>query len=266
MKSFKSYISEVAEPTSPDEKRFKDKHVIAVTDYPGSEDDKEVQNMTKKSPAKKKRLADNDQESAEKVYEGKDGEKCEECGGEDGEHEEDCPMMKEEMSPDQIKKREEIVKSMKKDTESLKKRYGDKWKEVMYATATKKAMGEAVEVNEGQKPYVSGNNGSWEVLDGAGKVAATFTRKNGGIQAANAYLDKNFSKLSKVKESIDEAYKVGDLKLKDGSSVKLTSEDVKALNNLYKNLNAKNKTTMENRAMQNAKAFKEVLSFAREAL
>jgi len=47
-----------------------------------------------------------------------------------------------EMSDVQMKKREEIVKGMKKNSGDLKKRYGDRWKDVMYATATKQAMKE----------------------------------------------------------------------------------------------------------------------------
>jgi hypothetical protein len=46
----------------------------------------------------------------------------------------------EEMSDADMKKREEIVKSLKKRTDEFKDRYGDRWKEVMYATATKMAM------------------------------------------------------------------------------------------------------------------------------
>jgi hypothetical protein len=39
-----------------------------------------------------------------------------------------------------MKKKEEIVKSMKKGISGFKDRYGDRAKEVMYATATKQAM------------------------------------------------------------------------------------------------------------------------------
>jgi hypothetical protein len=53
-----------------------------------------------------------------------------------------------EMSDVQMKKREEIVKSMKDKTADFKKRYGDRWKDVMYATATKQAMKEEVELDE----------------------------------------------------------------------------------------------------------------------
>lgn len=44
-----------------------------------------------------------------------------------------------EMSDEVEDKKEEIVKAMKKEKSEFQKRYGDKWKEVMYATATKSA-------------------------------------------------------------------------------------------------------------------------------
>jgi hypothetical protein len=45
-----------------------------------------------------------------------------------------------EMTDAEMKKREEIVKSMKKGMAGFKQRYGDRAKSVMYATATKQAM------------------------------------------------------------------------------------------------------------------------------
>lgn len=53
-----------------------------------------------------------------------------------------------EMSAKQMKKREKIVKSMKDKTSYFKKKYGSRWKNVMYATATKQAMGEEIEIEE----------------------------------------------------------------------------------------------------------------------
>jgi len=44
------------------------------------------------------------------------------------------------MSDDEMNKRETIVKSMKKGIAGFKDRYGDRAKDVMYATATKQAM------------------------------------------------------------------------------------------------------------------------------
>ena len=44
------------------------------------------------------------------------------------------------MTEPEMKKREEIVKSMKKGIAGFKERYGERAKNVMYATATKQAM------------------------------------------------------------------------------------------------------------------------------
>ena len=54
-----------------------------------------------------------------------------------------------EMTPAQMKRREEIVLSLKKKKGEFKERYGSKWEDVMYATATKMAMkGEETELDE----------------------------------------------------------------------------------------------------------------------
>jgi len=47
-----------------------------------------------------------------------------------------------EMSDDQMKRREKIVMGMKDKQADFKKKYGARWKDVMYATATKMAMKE----------------------------------------------------------------------------------------------------------------------------
>ena len=49
------------------------------------------------------------------------------------------------LSKDEEKKKEKIVKGMKKNKEDFKKRYGDEAEAVMYATATKRAKGESVQ-------------------------------------------------------------------------------------------------------------------------
>ena len=60
----------------------------------------------------------------------------------------DDQKMASEMSDAQMKKREEIVKSMKKKMPDFKKKYGERAKDVMYATATKMAMKEGFELTE----------------------------------------------------------------------------------------------------------------------
>ena len=52
-------------------------------------------------------------------------------------------LAEKKMTPAQMAHREEIVKGMKKNKADMKKRYGSRWEDVMYATATKQAMKES---------------------------------------------------------------------------------------------------------------------------
>ena len=271
MLSFKKHIQEVAEPKAGDEKRFKDKHVVDTIDDPHM--DKETRDGIKKSPAKKKRIADMDQAEAEKVYEEK-MMKCEDCGEEydadEGEHK--CDM-DEEMSDAQKKKREEIVMGMKRNQADLKRRYGDNWRSVMYATATRQAMDEAANLDEISTTKLS--NYMRKSSADAGKPGASARRQDkriGGQSMADNKIRKKEGKYSTAKVAaseetdLDEAFKVGAMKLKDGSSVKLAKEDVQALDSLYKNLNSSNRKKMQEKLEANKKSFGEILAFAKQAM
>ena len=52
------------------------------------------------------------------------------------------------LTPDEKKKKEEIVKKLKNKLDSFKSRYGDDAKSVMYGVATKQAKGEEIEETE----------------------------------------------------------------------------------------------------------------------
>jgi hypothetical protein len=54
-------------------------------------------------------------------------------------------LLEREMTSAESRKKEKIVMSMKDKQEYFKKKYGKRWKEVMYATATKQAMKEEIE-------------------------------------------------------------------------------------------------------------------------
>ena len=60
-------------------------------------------------------------------------------------------LLERAMTKGEGEEREEIVKGMKKNTEYFKKKYGERWKEVMNATATKKAMGEEVDHEDAEQ-------------------------------------------------------------------------------------------------------------------
>ena len=116
MKTLKQIMSEsdYTDPKSPGDKAFVDKHVIQKTDYPhkpkdGSNDDI----FSGKKQKRKKKRTDHEDDKA--VY---------------------------EMSDAQMKRKEEIVKGMKKNTHDFIKRYGKDAESVMHATATKQAQSE----------------------------------------------------------------------------------------------------------------------------
>ena len=80
--------------------------------------------------------------------------------------------------------------------------------------------------------------------------------------------DYNWKKRTKKEEvnQIDENFKVGAVKLGDGSSVIIKEQDAKLLNQLVKELSGSNKEAMMKTAMKDKKGFNEILGFAREAL
>ena len=65
---------------------------------------------------------------------------------------EELEMQEKVLDKFETGEKERIVKGMKKDSKGLKKRYGDKWKNVMYATATKRAK-EAGDTSKSDKRY-----------------------------------------------------------------------------------------------------------------
>jgi len=122
MKTFKDMVSEtVNRPKSPDEQNFVDKHVVDKKEHPVALDTQFSGDI--KSSKKKKRVADLEKGEDEKIYESSESD----------------------MTPEQEKKREEIVLALKKKMGEFKAKYGDDASDVMYATATKMAMKEETE-------------------------------------------------------------------------------------------------------------------------
>jgi hypothetical protein len=96
------------------------------------------------------------------------------------------PIDEKEMSDTQKKKKEDIVMSMKKDTAGLKKRYGSRWKDVMYATATKQAMKEeAYDEVELDEAKTQSKDEKDKVV---GAVRAAMRKSHGNVIAGKAQL------------------------------------------------------------------------------
>ena len=76
---------------------------------------------------------------------------------------EEVEIQEKTLTPAESKKKEEIVKSMKKNKKDLKARYGKRWKEVAYATATKSAKRVAEETNL-QEEYADMSHAAKELV------------------------------------------------------------------------------------------------------
>ena len=77
---------------------------------------------------------------------------------------------------------------------------------------------------------------------------------------------KAANKLTKEEVELAENFKVGAIKLNDGSSVIIKEADAKLLNQLVSELADKNREAMMKTAMKDKKGFNEILGFAKEAL
>lgn len=158
----------------------------------------------------------------------------------------------------------EVYEAHKTD---MQERYGDKWKSVMYANATKKSMEESVsdleEVNASKIIKDLGAGDSVDVV--VQKNLNNKTTKDEILKIIRAHQWKTKMKRESV-EVLDEAFKAGDIKLADGSSAKLTNEQAISLNTLFKELTTVNQKKMQERMLKDKKGFSEIVSFAKEAL
>lgn len=126
-------------------------------------------------------------------------------------------LKEDKMTSAEKTKRESIVKAMKSKTSGFKERYGDRWKDVMYATATKQAMGEDFEeVSEDSQAATSDNPGM-----GGGQGPATGTVDNN-----NSHLNNNPTgdppRKGDVKDTLEKiAMQAAELhdKLEDGQEI-----------------------------------------------
>jgi hypothetical protein len=64
-------------------------------------------------------------------------------------------------------------------------------------------------------------------------------------------------------EVLEEAVSTGDLKLRDGSTVSISSNDAKIVNNVLASLNPENRKRMEDELKKNKKSFEKIMTFAK---
>jgi hypothetical protein len=300
MKSFKTLLSEVAEPKSAEEKRFKDQHTYEVIKHPVALDSQHTGEITPgQTTDKGKRAADQKGDAAyDKAY---------------SKHGDGSTKLKEDasgMNAAQKMTFDKLYKKMNNGPEhkALKQKHGNQIKadDAFHALVKQKAMGEDQqltdeELSAAQKKIDINKNGKidghdlamlrakkkkpegkktfrdvTEGLMSALKKPVTQTGPDGKTRTVMKTTrnmtkdDRGYDKIRTNNESdelLDEGmkFKQGNLKLKDRSSVKITKEDADKLNKLMGGLDRNNLKRMEATAVKDKKSFNEILSFAREA-
>jgi hypothetical protein len=117
--------------------------------------------------------------------------------------------------------------------------------------------------------------GDWQVK--TNKITKTYKARHAGeaLRKAkssghfgNIALDaKHVSKVNEEVEQIDEAvsFKKGPVRLGDGKQVMVSAQDAELLNQMFKNLDPRNRTTMSKFVVKNKDNFAEILDFAKQA-
>lgn len=153
----------------------------------------------------------------------------------------------DEMSTKQMKKREDIVKGMKRNLAGFKERYGKDAKSVMYATATKRAMDESAMDDEGKMA----RGQLMRMVDQASKLAQImddYKQLDGWVQSkltmASKYLDsvhdylmynkQDVDNMSEEVEEIDELRDPNRAGVKVGEKVRITNPKAPARHTLDK--------------------------------
>ena len=249
MKSLKDILSEVAEPKAAEEKRFKAQHTYEVSPHPVAEPHQHTGEIQK---PKAKRIADQEGDANyDKAYLIRREAK-----------EDDMPASPDEASM-AMKQAEfleyvgrevaEHVKGNKEFPEWMQNKLSAVHQAAKDLHATLGAHGgddmdEEVELDEfhakGMEPKASK------------KPSPSSTKKS------LASIRK------KMGESVElsEAVKAGNMKLNDGSSVKISKQDADLINQMMKDLNSKNRKEMQKVMMTDKAGFEEIVGFAREAL
>ena len=128
-------------PKSGDEQQFMDMHKIEIIDDANGNDDAIFKGMSVKPINRQAERHGYDDAAAAKAYD------IRRRMPEAVMTREQIELDERELSSDEMKERERLVKGMKKGLKGFKKRYGADAKSVMYATATKLAK-EELEIDE----------------------------------------------------------------------------------------------------------------------
>lgn len=267
MKKFKDILSEVAQPKSAEEKRFKDQHTIELIRHPVALDSQftgEIEGVTRKP-----RPSDQEGDTSyDKAYAVKN-KPFKMPRNIDEESEFDAKSDKK-VKKEGISFKGLLDKVVNEDAENISE---DPDEEIPMMMRQLHFIGYAAdEILEYLAIDDLDPEEWWQ-----NKLAAAFMN----MQSLHSYVegDKRMMSfgndddmISAAYESVEETeleeatFKASNLKLKSGETVKLDMKDAKVLNDMMKTLSDKNSKEMKTNLMKDKKGFEEILTFAREVL
>jgi len=298
MKSFKQMVSEVAKPISPDEQRFIDQHTYEVKQHPVALDHQFTGDIAGKTSGK---AAEPDATKYDAAYAKKEpavetiGEETEEVElSEDPSQEKPMMMGALRAMSHNMMGIAKYVQSTNDPEEWFQNKLAGVAKEMqtLYSYATAETMtGMATEetVVENKPASIMKKLAKASASSEKGKKAVTLKKApwekkeeteltDEELSAKQKKIDRNkngkidghdLAMLRKKKNeevALDEAVKQGNMKLRDGSSVKVSKQDAGLINQMMNDLNSVNRRKMEKVMMNDKAGFEEIVGFAREAL
>lgn len=270
MKSFKAMMAEVAQPESEEEKKFKDQHTYEVKPHPVAMPHQHTGDIQK---PKAKRKAD------------QEGDANYDLAYESFQKALDKKMFSEgEMADrDALAKAGEVSKAGKKAV-TLKKAPWDKTEELS-PKQKKIDHNKNGKIDGHDLAMIRAKKNEEAELDEAGpKIKPDFLKVQRAKDAAHndamgrtatgrkkperamTSTQRSLASMNKEEAELDEAFKAGIVKFKDGKQTILKKEDADLLNKMMKDLSPGSRKSMDKVAMTDQAGFDEILGFAREAL
>ena len=226
-------------PRSPDEEKFLKLHKIDKKDHPVATDAQHTGDRPKGKTGKTGEDHDSAEEKGEPILKtynqfmkmgGFGGDSYKGVGNSGGEK---APVMQ---GSSKIKEEVEL----------------DEAKTDAYHKTMLKALGKSrLPRGHGYTSAVA-SNGDFVVYDGGKRIVGR--------------LKKGEHSIKEEVELVDEAFKAGNLRLKDGKTVKIDKVTAESLNNAMSQLNSTNRKRMEAEAMKDKKSFDAMIKFAKAAV
>jgi len=177
--------------------------------------------------------------------------------------------LEEEMTDAQMAKRERIVKSMKKKSATFEKRYGDKAKDVMYATATKMAMEDLNYVNLDMTDEVYALIEEYEEKEDREKKGLkhieSHAKKVREVTKKYPVAQRNESVIDQMIAAMDLDEEIITITFDNGEEAELERDIAESILNIFSDLSEENQFNFEEAISEGIEAFEHALAFIAEA-